>query len=241
MKFILSAIFLLAVTIVPVQASSITVTSMEGSAYTELNKRIMEEVYKRAGLSLSVVTYPAKRALQISNSGEVDGELFRIANLNKKWPNLLPVPTPIAYLEGVDFSRSVTFEVNDWESLRPYNIAIKRGILHAERGTEGMNRQILDSNRQLFKALINGRVDVIVLAKLNALVEINANQFRGIKQLNPPIFKLPVFHYLHQKHEALIPVLDKIIRDLNDDGTIQKITYEYIQELEKKKSNDILN
>ena len=212
-------------------AAEMTVTSMEGSAYTELNKRIMGEVYKRAGMKLDVVLYPAKRALHVANSGEADGELFRIANLNQKWPNLLPVPTPIAYLEGVVFSNSTRFTTNNWESLRPYTIGIKRGILHAERGTKGMNRQVLDSNYQLFKALDSGRVDIIVLARLNALVEIRKHGFKGLTQLNPPIFKLPVYHYLHKKHQSLIPKLDKVIGEMIEDGTLQKITEDYIREL----------
>ena len=224
--------FLLLMTAFMPRAAEFAVTSMEGSAYTELNRRIMAEVYKRAGLKLNVVRYPAKRALHVSNSGGADGELFRIANLNKKWPNLLPIPTSIATLEGVVFTKSATFAVKNWESLRPYNIGIKRGILHAERGTEGMERQVLDSNYQLFKALVNGRVDVIVLAHLNALVEIRQHGFSGIKQLNPPIFKLPVYHYLHKKHKSLIPKLEKIIRKLKNDGTIEKITEDYIREFD---------
>jgi len=213
------------------KAESFTITSMEGSMYTQLNERIMREAYKRIGIDIIVEKYPAKRALKISNAGQVDGELFRIANLNRKWKNLFVVPTPIAYLEGKVYSKKVDFKISGWDSLKPYRIGIKSGILHALRGTEGMKRQIVDTNAQLFQILKKDRVDIIVLAYFNAIKELNKIDFPDIKLLKPSIFLHPVYHYLHKKHQDLIPKLDKVIQEMTKEGLIKKYRDQYVSEL----------
>jgi polar amino acid transport system substrate-binding protein len=59
------------------------------------NKKIVSSIYKRLGYDVIVNQYPAKRALKMSNSGAVDGELFRIKGMQRFYPNLRIVPTAI--------------------------------------------------------------------------------------------------------------------------------------------------
>src|SRR6516164_7155708 len=64
-------------------------SNIEGTAA----KQILTEAYQRLGITIVLKTFPAERALLISNSGvESDGELLRISGLGKDYPNLVVVP-----------------------------------------------------------------------------------------------------------------------------------------------------
>lgn len=41
--------------------------------------------------------------------------------------------------------------------------------------------------------------------------------------LNPPLAAFPVFHYLHKKHEALVPKLHAVLLQMQKDKTIESI------------------
>ncbi len=211
--------------------TTLTFTNMEGSMYSKLTERVLKTAYKRIDINFQVKRYPAKRALVISNSGEVDGELFRIANINKKWKNLVMVPTPIAYLKVVSYSKNKNIKISSWDSLKPYKIGIKRGIIHSDKGTKGMQRQIVESNTQLFTILKNDRVDVIVLAYFNALKELRNHLYPDIKLLKPALTNHPLHHYLHKKNKSIVAKLDKELQAMEKQGLIEKYRKEYIKEL----------
>lgn len=202
------------------------VFSTADSALTAVNKRVVTEAYKRIGFKIQIERLPAARALKISNKGEVDGELFRIADIVNDYPNLRMIPIPIYILEARVFSKDVEFSVNGWESLRPYNIGIVRGVKHAELGTKGMNRHISVNYDHLFKMLYKKRVDIVVAARLSGLESIAKLNLKEIKMLDNPIVKLPLYHFLHKKHERLIPKLTEVLRRMEKEGTLQKIRHE---------------
>jgi len=206
-------------------------SAIEGSVNSEISRIVMKEAYQRIGIEIEVKEYPGIRSLETSNAGEVDGELFRIANVHKKWTNLVMVPTPINKLEGVVFTKEVNFPVKGWESLKPYKIGVRRGIRFTDIGTQGMQRQIVDDNIALFKLLDMGRVDIIVIAFSNGFKILKQLQFSEVKSLHPPVASFPLHHYLHKKHQNLIPKLDAVLQDMAKEGLIQKIREQFLSKL----------
>ena len=202
------------------------VFSTADSALTPVNKRIVTEAYKRIGFKIQVERLPAARALRISNKGDVDGELFRIADIVSDYPNLRMIPIPIYILEVRVFSKDVEFSVNGWESLKPYNIGIIRGVKHAELGTKGMNRHISVNYNHLFQMLDKKRVDIVVAARLSGLESLAKLNLKEIKMLDHPVATIPIYHFLHKKHERLIPKLTEVLRRMEKEGTLQKIRHE---------------
>lgn len=196
--------------------------------------RILEEAYHRLGIDFEFRHYPAERSLRIANAGEeVDGELFRGVNakIEENYLNLIKIPVPLTYGEFVVFTREVNFEIDGWESLRPYHIGIEIGVKGIERGTEGMNVEKVPETDKLFLMLAEGRFDIAVAPRTVGLMHLTRlsnlygeyENFQHISVLEPPIKKDPLYHYLHAKHTDIVPRLTMVLEDMNSNGDIQTI------------------
>jgi len=206
------------------------ISAIEGTPLTKLCKQILPEAYQRIGIQISVEEYPASRALHYSNSGKVDGELMRIAGIEKKHPNLIRIPVSYVSFQGVVFSKKeLDFPVKGWSSLKPYKIGILRGVKYSETGTKGMRIQIVDRHTQLVKLLDYGRIDIIVMTRLNGLNAFRQANVRNFKILEPPLVRMPLFHYLHIKNQHLVPKITDSLREMRKEGRFQTI-YEKFEE-----------
>jgi len=217
--------------------STLVFSGIKGSVNSDISMRVLEPAYKQLGINVEYLPQPGERSLKSSNSGAVDGEVFRIVNVQKRYKNLIPIPTSINVLQGIAFTRNLDIKIDGWESLRPYNIGIQVGIKFAERGTKGMRRIMVDTNEQLFRMLDSGRVDVIVAAHANGLKTLNALKLKGIRTLRPAIQEYPLYHYLHKRHSALVPKLDAVLQKLKSSGLIKSTRQKSLKNLSNNTDN----
>ncbi len=181
---------------------------------------ILESVYDKIGIKIRTQTFPAKRALSMSNSGEFDGEVQRINGISEDYPNLIKVPEPIFCLEGSAFIKNTAIAIDGWKSLKPYRIGIPRGIKYLENNTVGMNRLIVSSIDQLFYLLDEGRIDIVIISTNYGQAFLKAHADMRIKMVTPPIIKVPLYHYLHTKHKALVPIVAAGIKKIKEEDII---------------------
>ncbi|MET0084428.1 MAG: transporter substrate-binding domain-containing protein [Sedimenticola sp.] len=226
------AVFFFTVLAIPVNAqTNMVFTAPSGSPMGLISERVLQEAYGKIGISIRVDKVPGKRALASSNSGKVDGEANRIANINEKFTNLIMIPVPVVNIKMVAFSKQETFPVNGWESLKPYNIGIRRGIRISDEGTKGMQRQLVDDYHQLFTLLDLGRVEVVVAPHLVGLIEMKKSNIKDVKTLEPPLIETKLYHYLHKKHESLVPKITASLREMEAEGDIERIQDQVTMEL----------
>ena len=221
----------------PLQAAKeMTFSVVENTAHTVIGVRVLREAYRRIGIDITIIEYPAKRSIVEANQGRTDGEVLRISGASAEYPNLIQVPIPISFLEGMVFSKRIDFPVKGWASLKPYKVGIRRGIKFAENGLKGMEPMVVNSNKQLFLLLDIDRVDVIVLARLTGLATLKqSDEFKNsvIKPLEPPIISHPFYHYLHIDHEQLVPKILAVFREMEKEGWIERARQQYIEEFFK--------
>ena len=215
-------------------AEKLLFSGIRGSVNTDISMRVLKEAYKKLDIEVEVLPLPGARALQSSNSGKVDGEVFRIVNVHKKFKNLIPVPTPINTLQGIAFSKNKKITVEGWESLKNHKTGIQVGIKFAERGTDGMKRTIVDTNEQLFKMLAANRIDVAVAAYTNGIKTIKNLKLTSIHALTPPLQEYPLYHYLHRKNAHLVNKLDAVLQTMKKSGRIQQIRKQTLEEFKLK-------
>jgi len=206
-------------------------SGIEGSVNSEISMQVLEKAYAKLGLQIQYRPLPGERALRASNSGAVDGEVFRIANIQKRYKNLIPVPTPINSLQALAFTKDKDIVLQDWQSLKRYRIGIQGGIKFAERTTKGMNPVVVDTNKQLFRMLDSGRIDVLIAAESNGLKTLADLRMKGIHALPPLIQPYPLYHYLHKKHAGLVERLDAVLQSMQASGEIRAIRKAYLDQL----------
>jgi polar amino acid transport system substrate-binding protein len=196
------------------QAESLTIVyPPEKNTFHDAAAAIIRGAYKKIGIEVVFKTYPAERALQISNSGDADGELVRIDNISTAYTNLIKIPV----------SHVAKIEINGWESLRPYKIVFHKGYKAAELGTKGMNVLLVGHDKQAFLMVDKGRRDVVVANRFTGLSVIKEMNLNEIVMLTPPVQVDPLYHYLHKKHKALVPQITAILRNMKHEGKFQEI------------------
>lgn len=198
-------------------------STVKGSTDTIAGFSVVKEGYKRIGYEAEGKWLQGAKALEGSNSGLYDGEVQRIDGISSKFTNLVQIHVPVNFIQGVVFTKNVTFPVTGWYSLKPYRIGIVRGILFAEQGTEGMDVTAADSYSDLLDLLITDAVDVAVMPRINGLVAIKSHNLKEIRELEGVLETLFLYHYVHKKNEALVPKLEKILKEMLLNGTTRRL------------------
>jgi polar amino acid transport system substrate-binding protein len=203
----------------PAGADSLVVSHMVDDPVSAKVFPILREAYRKIGQDLSAAKMPRERAIVAADRGETDGDVMRIAGIDKLYPNLVQVPEPVTRFHIVAFTTGFSFKVDGWESLRPYSLCILRGMKAAEQPTEGMQRMFANSNDQAILMLRSGRCEVAVLGH-EVWPDIDRLQAGPLRAVEPPIVSIPLFHYVNRRHAELVPKLTEALQRMRADGTI---------------------
>lgn len=200
---------------------------------SEVSEKILTEAYSRLDVTIKIRRFPAQRALVQSNNGNTGGEVNRVQGIDKEYVNLIVVPTPVNYFEGVVFSKNLTFPVNGWNSLKPYRIVIRIGSKFAEKGTKGMTLHRVPTYSQAFRLLNQDRADICIASRLTGLLQIKELNLTGIKAIDPPLVRTNLFHYVHKKNKDIIPKINSSLIEMHEEGLIEKIRTQCIDTITK--------
>lgn len=199
---------------------------------------ILKVVYSRLNVPIELVDLPAKRALVDSSEGRLDGEVHRNVNVQKQYPTLLMLRPAINYIEPSVFSTKYRFPVSGWDSIKDYNIGIVHGVGTSEDGTRGMKNVLaVTTLGQLMQVLAMDRIDVAVSDSFSGLVAVKQLGLEGrITVLTPPLQKTEIYHFLHEKHRALMPKVESMLREMQASGELElfrkQIIHRYFAQLD---------
>lgn len=189
--------------------------------------RALKEAYDELGIQFTLVNLPARRALKQSNRGLVDGELVRIAGIDKKFKNLIPIPIPLYDIEVVAFGNKSDISVSSWEDLTAYNIGFLAGMKIVEKNVKGSKYVAVPGMEKLLQLVDRSRVALGVLPRISLYRQVSKLKLTGLNVIEPPLMRKPIFHYLHKKHQSLVPRLTKILQKMQRDGRISELAQAY--------------
>lgn len=217
----------------PLQAQEkLVFTTFPSPGISLVFERVLQKAYQRIGIKVEFRELPGERAIQIANEGKADGEAGRTDIITKRYTNLVKIPVPIFLAKIVVFSKNVELPVDmGWESLKPYRIGTLIGYMYIESNLQGMRYWSLPTYEQIFKMLDAGRLDIAVLSKLDGLGVINNLDIKGVKTLEPPLVTIPTYHFLHERHEKLVPQITASLQQMEKEGILKKIWDEVETEL----------
>ncbi|MGZ5280018.1 MAG: substrate-binding periplasmic protein [Pseudobdellovibrionaceae bacterium] len=190
---------------------------------------IMTEAYSRLGIQLKVVRLPAQRALPDANAGKYDGELYRVAEVARNYPNLRRVPTLIGSIDFVAYGKKpMLSKVTNWQSLGAYRLGAQLGIKFIEYSTKGMNVNFVSKGEQLIQMLYLDRIDIALMDRNTMFETLKRIRASGRKDLAQEVLELkvletlPLYHYVHFKNEKEIPKIDAILQVMQKEGYLKK-------------------
>ncbi|MDH5518366.1 MAG: transporter substrate-binding domain-containing protein [Gammaproteobacteria bacterium] len=195
------------------------ITEDGGGFYGE----VVKEIFSRLDIDAKVIRLPSSRSILNANQGIDAGVIARTKGFEKKYANLIRVPSAIVKFKFVAYSLDETIKVTDWDSFAPYSVGIIRGWRIYEKNIRNA-KQITKVNNadQLFKLLLNGRSDLVLFEYYRGSwwnKHLNAKAYL----IGSPIAEKEMFIYMHKKHAALVPEITRVIEQMKQDGTYEKI------------------
>ncbi len=223
-KCLIIVVVILSITIRPLLAQdTITISTFEEDTAVVRANILLKQAYEKLGVNMVLVRLPASRALIEANNGEqIDGELIRIAGLTKQYPNLVQIPVMNANFKISVFSKTIDFNVNGWESLKPYEVTFKRGFKGMEKHADGLRVKRAKSSGAALEMLNMDRTDIVVVPYLDGLVLRKQLNMPQIKILEPPLEQVHLYHYLHNSHKELIPKITQVLKSMEQNGEITR-------------------
>lgn len=180
--------------------------------------RVAHEAFRRAGVHLKLVKLPAERALLDANAGIGDGDLTRIAGLEKQYPNLVRVPEKLVDWNFTAFSKNRAIP-SDWAAIRQHSVGHINGWKIYEQKMAGASGAIaVDDPEQLFRLLALDRIEVALYSRWMGLALIQRQGMKDVYALEPPLATREMYIYLHKKHAALAPKIASALRALKAEG-----------------------
>lgn len=186
---------------------------------------ILRAVYARLNISIEFADVPGKRALALSSAGELDGEVHRIADLAQTYPTLVQISPPINYIEPSVFTTTLRFDVKGWDSIRDYSVGIVRGVGSSEAGTRGMSRvTAATSLENMIQMLDAGRFDLMVTDLFSGRAAVRKLKLQSrIAALSPPLERIYIYHYLHQRHRDLARRVEAVVQEMDASGELARL------------------
>jgi ABC-type amino acid transport substrate-binding protein len=79
-----------------------------------------------------------------------------------------------------------------------------------------------------------GRIDLLITARINGLLMTKDLGLGTIKPLSPPLSRLWVYHYLHERHKDLVPIIDAVFKAMQESGELEALREQATQQLLQK-------
>jgi len=191
---------------------------------------VLEEAYADLGVELNYQPLPRLRAEQLAESGEIAGELGRLANLEEQLPSLNRVPFRLYEFSIVLVAKRSECGLCTIKAID--SVAHVSGMRAAEKVLEDadFDRPVFQQTKfeQVAKLLNSGRIDAALIADF---------QLRNLTLENPGdyvIYRLrddAGYHYLHDSYKHLIEPLYQRLSAMKASGRLAELKKQYQLEL----------
>lgn len=229
--FLLKAFFLCFFLISVAQADKthFKIGAMHGNPLNTLGVTILTEAYAELGITIELVALPSPRSMELAHRGLLDGELGRIDGVTDMYPNLLKVNWPLIHLDTVAITSQPTLRFGDTPDLLAYRLGIVRGALINEHVTFNASQTVeVTRSEQLIRMLHTQRIDLAIMPRSVALLLLK--QDPELRILEPSLGVHPIHHYLHRRHHALIPELQRVLHTMFEKGRITWLEQQFLQQ-----------
>ncbi|MDX1391143.1 MAG: transporter substrate-binding domain-containing protein [Rheinheimera sp.] len=202
-----------------------TVTAPQGHYLLPLAEQIVREMYQPLAIDIKLLQLPTARSLKYVNDGYADAELARASGMESQFTQLQAVPVPLLNLYLIVLSSHEDMSLQRMQQVRKGRVAIIHGTKYVEHFTRDWQVTAVDSHELLFNLLSSGRVDYILLESLWPQYVFPAMQTD--KYFQRTLETVPMYHYVHRNHAALIPQLTESVLQLQQNGRINQLISQF--------------
>ncbi len=221
---VLIALLLFPAVVPAAHAQTLTFSTIDKAKFKTSIISIMTQAYARLGVDINIVALPVQRAIISADQGEYDGELFRIKDMERHFPNMVMVDIPCYWVDVFAYVRTEDqFKVNGWKSIpRNYTLAAQFGLKYMERiiQSHSLKAVFVKDTVQAFKLLISGNANLAVAANSFGEQIVGEQRMTNLVRLSPAIDRVEFCHYLHKKNARLVPKIKAVLQAMHIDGSM---------------------
>lgn len=191
-------------------------------------ERVLTAAFAELGYRLKIESLPNKRSLLWADNGKVDGDLFRVSDLDiKLFPSLVRVNEPLFVIDQSVIGKAGV-QVDGWESMKSYILAYERGTKFIDANRDKFANIILVGNFEQALSLINsGRADITITSRETATryLSLIGSKYTGFKIYRPPLTEIALHVYLNkERHPHLADKLSLVLQKMKIDGCFQALS-----------------
>ncbi|ASP40065.1 hypothetical protein CHH28_15895 [Bacterioplanes sanyensis] len=201
--------------------------------YRGIDVDLANEISKRVGFDFTIDTCPFERCLLEMELGRLD-LMSGIALTPKRAKYMDYAHFPYAEVSTAFFVRRGEEErLLRYEDLYNLQIGVVSEAHYFDRFDidNNLNKTVFHSEKLMIKLLSLGRIDTFVSHQTTGAYEIMNQGFKGTLVQAPysPGSRIPIYFAISQKspHRSLLPAINKAIKDIHADGTMEKILKKY--------------
>jgi hypothetical protein len=189
---------------------------------------IYREAFRRLGYKFKYVPYPARRAAVLSDHGDVDGEIHRVADYGKAHPTLVRVEESHFAGRFAAYASRALVVPNGWDGLRqmPYRVEYRMGNLKCETElpprVDAARLSMVPNAALGLRKLAAGRTDLFIDGDLLVEALLKSPEFRGTSIHRVAVMdQLNGHAFLQPRHRALAFRLSATLAQMKKEGLIE--------------------
>lgn len=194
----------------PAANNLVFATSLTRSSLMVDIEQKLTRAYRQLGYQMTVEHLPSGRSLAMANDGLYDGELFRIADVENDFPNLVRIPVPLAQIKLHAFTRNTNTLPVDWTAQRKLRIGYVRGFRLASRIHFQGQAVPVTTTSQAVQMLLQDRIDVLLEDDITLRFVLGPN-YPQVTMSPDVLAQADLFHFVHKKHQAIASDLAKAL------------------------------
>ena len=182
-----------------------SIINEEESSAFKSGEKFLKLISSKMGREIILKSIPGKRAAYMLTNGQIHAEFARIKPYEKYTDSCILVNDPIAELPLYVYTKKIDFDVNGWESLKPYSVVVVNEVIFEKEYMQEHNTHHVNSYNAAFKYLNAGRADICVSFGVCADIILNTEEFKdsGIKKLAKPVCTLKQYTFFSSKYPEL--------------------------------------
>lgn len=219
----------------PEKPSLVLTTPDSDGGLIQYSSLVFREAGRRSDMDIAIKALPKTRAIVAANDGDFDGVANRLIGLEQDYPNLRRVGVSHLSVLHIVYAKKpdIADRVRDFKSLNEYFVNkgyVTGYLLGSKKADEELadlpqeNKLGIRSLEQAFGMLELGRIDAFLAGPGMVSRILLRKKFSqsGITEVG--VFsEFPLYPYLHVKHAAIIPILEKALQSIKDDGLFDQI------------------
>jgi hypothetical protein len=181
--------------------------------------RIADRLFSLAGACAEILSMPNNRLAAMTDSGELDGEAFKVSTYVDQHPVLTAVPTPVYSFAGNLYWPGGTGEPHGQEII----VGVMLGQLWPKEAAARNDLSTFDvrSYDQMIEMTHSGRLQgFIMAAEAFSVFRPRYDFLEGYK--TKQVAEVPLHLVVAKGHLDLVPALDQAVKTLKAHGDIER-------------------